>query len=106
MVWLCWAFVAVTQLSLLVAALQGVVAAVPRLSLQWPSLFQKTSSSMQASVVKDSGLQSTATAVVGHGLSCSAASSRNWDGTRVPYIGRHIAIHCITREVLNIILYY
>ena len=61
---------------------------------------------MWASVVKDSRLQSTVTVVVGHGLSCSATSSRNWDGTCVPYIGRHIAIHCITKEVLNIILYY
>ena len=69
------------------------------------SCFGRQASSMRASVVKDSRLQSTASAVFGHGLSCSAASSRNWEGICVPYTGRHIPIQCITRDVLKIILY-
>ena len=38
LVCLCWAFVAVIQLSLLVAALHGVVSAVPRLLIAVASL--------------------------------------------------------------------
>ena len=61
---------------------------------------------MWVSVVKVPGLQSSRSVVVAHDHSCSKASSWTRDGTRAPYIGRHIVIHCTTREILNIILYY
>ena len=54
-------------------------------------------------VVVASGVQGAwASAAVACGLSCSVRhveSSQTRDGTCVPYIGRWILIHCITREV-------
>ena len=58
---------------------------------------------MWVSVVMAPGLQSSRSVVVAPGRHCSEASSWTWDGTRAPYIGRYILIHCTTREVLNII---
>ena len=59
---------------------------------------------MWVSVVMAPRLRSSYSVVVVHGLSCSEASSWTWDGTHALYIGRHIAIHYTTREILNIIL--
>ena len=64
-------------------------AAVHRLLMFW-----STGSKMCGfSVVMAPGLQSSRSVVVAHGHSCSKASSWTWDGTRAPYIGRHIPLY-------------
>ena len=96
---LCWVFVTVSGLSLVAAAVHRLLLAVASLVLE--HRLQR----VLASVVMALRLQGTGSVVVAHGLSCSEASFRTWDGTRAPYIGRHILRHCTTRELLNITLF-
>ena len=95
---LCWVL-AVSGLPLVAAAVHRLLLAVASLVLE--HRLQR----MRASIVMAPRLQNTGSVVVAHGLSCSEASSWTWDGTRAPYIGRHILSHCTTRELLNIILF-
>ena len=95
---LCWVVIAVSWLS-------RVIAVVHRLQIAVASLvLEHRLQTVRASIVMAPRLQGTGSVVVAHGLSCSEASSRMWDGTHAPYIGRHIVSHCTTRE-FDIILF-
>ena len=86
--WLCWVFVSVQGLSLVVASGGPSSSRCAGFSLSWPLLLQSTGSRCAGSVV------------VAHGPSCSAACGIFPDQarTRVPCIGRQTLNHCATRE--------
>ena len=99
---LCWVFVAVCGLSL-------VVVGGGYSLLWWLLLLRSMGCRHTGSAVVARRLQSSGSVVVAHGLSCSAhvGSSRtssfycsNEARTHVPCIGRQILNHCITREAL------
>ena len=86
--WLCWVFISVRGLSLVVASGGHSSSRCAGLSLSRPLLLWSTGSRRAGSVI------------VAHGLSCSAACGifPDQDGTRVPCIGRRILNDCATRE--------
>ena len=92
--WLCWVFVSLRGLSLVVASGGHSSSRCAGLSLSRPLLLRSTGSRRAGSVI------------VAHGLSCSAACGIFQTGarTRVPCIGRQILNHCATREALPIFL--
>ena len=92
--WLCWVFVSVQGLSLVVASGGHSSSRCTGLSLSPPVLLRSTGSRRAGSVI------------VAHGPSCFAAveSSRTRARTRVPCIGRQILNHCTTREALGVAL--
>ena len=86
--WLCWVFVSVRGLSLVVASGGHSSSRCVGLSLSRPLLLWST------------GSRRAGSAVVAHGPSCSAACGIFPDQarTRVPCICRQILNHCATRE--------
>ena len=92
--WLCWVFVSVRGLSLVVASRGHSSSRCMGLSLLRPLLLQSTGSRRAGSVV------------VAHGPSCSTACGIFPDRarTRVPCISRQILNHCTTREAHKILL--
>ena len=87
--WLCWVFVSVRGLSLVVASGGHSSSWCAGLSLSWPLLLRTTGSRRAGSVI------------VAHGPSCSTACGIFPDqgSNRVPCIGRQTLNHCATREV-------
>ena len=89
--WLCWVFVSVRGLSLVVASGGHSSSRCAGLSLSRPLLLRST------------GSRRAGSAVVAHGPSRSArhvGSSQTRARTRVPCIGRRTLNHCATREAL------
>ena len=86
--WLCWVFVSVQGLSLVVASGGHSSSRCVGLSLLWPLLLQSTGSRRAGSVV------------VAHGLVAPRhmGSSQTRARTHVPCIGRQFLNHCATRE--------
>ena len=86
--WLCWVFVSVRGLSLVVASGGHFSSRCAGISLSRPLLLRSTGSRRAGSVV------------VAHGSSCSTACGifPDWGSNRVPCIGRQILNHCTTRE--------
>ena len=93
--WLCWVFVSVRGLSLVVTSGGHSSLRCAGLSLSRPLLLRSTSSRRAGSVV------------VAHGPSCSAACGIFPDRarTRVPCIGRQTLNHCATREALQFVIF-
>ena len=89
--WLCWVFVSVQGLSLVVASGGHSSSWCAGLSLSRPLLLRST------------GSRCTGSAVVAHGPSCSAACGIFPDQGSNPFpcIGRQILNHCATREALD-----
>ena len=89
--WLCWVFVSVRGLSLVVASGGHSSSRWAGLSLSRPLLLRSTGSRCAGSVV------------VAHGPSCSAACGIFPDQglNPCPCIGRQILNHCATREALT-----
>ena len=87
-VWLCWVFVSVRGLSLVVASGGHSSSWCTGLSLSWPLLLRSTGSRRAGSVV------------VAHRPSCSTACGIFPDQARthVACISRQILNHCTTRE--------
>ena len=92
---LCWVFVSVRGLSLVVASGGHSSSRCAGLSLSQPLLLRST------------GSRHTGSVVVAHGPSCSAhvGSSQTRARTRVPCISRHILNHCTTREAQTYVFY-
>ena len=88
--WLCWVFVSVRGLSLVVASGGHPSWRCAGLSLSWPLLLRSTGSRRAGSVI------------VAHGLSVGFSQTRA--RTRVPCIGRQILNHCATREAPMVML--
>ena len=90
--WLCWVFVSVRGLSLVVASGGHSSSRCTGLSLLWPLLLRSTSSRRAGSVI------------VAHRPSCSAACGILPDqgSNPCPCIGRQTLNHCATREALTI----
>ena len=88
--WLCWVFVSVRGLSLVVASGGHSSSRCMGLSLSRPLLLRSTGSRCAGSVI------------VAHGPSCSMACGIFPDqGSNLcPRIGRQILNHCATREAL------
>ena len=91
--WLCWVFVSVRGLSLVVASGGHSSSWCAGLSLSRPLVLRSTGSRRAGSVV------------VAHWPSCSVAcgTSQTRARTRVPCIDRQILNHCATREAPSII---
>ena len=87
--WLCWGFVAVHGLSVVVAS--GGFSLLQCVSLLWCF-----------SCCRVTGLSGLGSVVVAHRLSCSTACEIFWtrDRTHFPCVGRWILYHWTTREVL------
>ena len=89
--WLCWVFVSVRGLSLVVASGGHSSSWCAGLSLSWPLLLRSTGSRCAVSVIVATG-----PAAPRH-----VGSSQTRARTRVPCIGRRTLNHCATRESLN-----
>ena len=92
--WLCWVFVSVRGLSLVVASGSHSSSRCAGLSLSRPLLLRSRGSRRSGSVV------------VAHGTSCSAACGIFPDqgSNPCPLHCRRILNHCATREALEVVL--
>ena len=84
--WLCWVFVSVRGLSLVVASGGHSSLRCAGLSLSWPLLLRSTGSRRAGSVI------------VSPVAPWHVGSSQTRARTHVPCIGRQILNHCTTRE--------
>ena len=91
--WLCWAFVSVQGLSLVVVSGGYSSLQCPGFSLRWLLLLRSTGSRR----VGFSSCGAWASVAPRH-----VGSSQTRALTRVPYIGRQILNHCATREAPNL----
>ena len=93
--WLCWVFVSVRGLSLVVASGRHSSSRCAGLSLSRPLLLRSTGSRRAGSVI------------VAHGPVAPrhVGSSQTRARTCVPCIGRWVLNHCATREAPNFLIY-